>query len=176
MNQKISIVKAIPDDAGALSRIKQCIWLDTYQNQEFGITAEDIFAKDFLCKERVAKRADHMHVVDGINHTLVAKAGPQIVGYGRVVKTKKINEIVTLYIVPEWQGQGIGSALLKELLGWLGNHKDVRLGVVLYNEKAIHFYEKFGFKRGNAVYHDKPTFPSGRDLPELEMIREAVRK
>jgi GNAT superfamily N-acetyltransferase len=176
MNQEISIAKAEPNDAEDLSRIKQCIWLNTYQNKEFGITAEDIFAKDFLCKERISKRAEHMSVVDGINYTLVAKVGPQIVGYGRAFKSKKINEIVTLYVIPKRQGQGIGSALLKDLLRWLGDHKAVRLGVVLYNEKAIRFYEKFGFKAGNLVCHDKPTFPSGRDLPELEMIREVTRK
>lgn len=165
----ITLSKGVPHDAETLAEIKQRIWLDTYQNKDLGINAQDMYDKDFLCKERIAKRAEHMQVDDGINYTLVARDGDQIVGYGRAVKGSKHNEIVTLYILPEWQNNGIGTKLLQHLLDWLGNERDVVLGVVPYNDKAIRFYEKFGFRQGKEIPHDKPVFPSGKDLPELEM-------
>jgi GNAT superfamily N-acetyltransferase len=171
MKPEITITQAAPEDAEKLAHIKQSIWLDTYQNEEIGIDADDILAKDFLCKERIAARAEHMRANDGINHTLVARVGDQIVAYGRAVRGDKFDEIVTLYVLPEWQGKKIGSELLRHLLKWLGNHRDVMLGVVPYNANAIRFYEKSGFKLGKKIPHEKPVFPSGRDLPEVEMFR-----
>jgi GNAT superfamily N-acetyltransferase len=171
MKPKIVITQGFPEDAETLSKIKQIIWLDTYLNKDLGITPDDIYAKDFLCKERIAKRAEHMRLDDGVNNTLVACVDRQIVGYGRATRGVKFDEIVTLYVLPEWQGQKIGTELLKQLLAWVGNNRVVKLGVVPYNKKAISFYEKFGFKLGDLVYHNKPVFPSGKDLPEVEMIR-----
>ncbi|MGI8419045.1 MAG: GNAT family N-acetyltransferase [Candidatus Levyibacteriota bacterium] len=168
---KITIAKAVPQDAQTLARIKQRIWLDTYQNKELRINADDIFAKDFLCKERIAKRAEHMQVNDGINYTLVARAGEHIVGYGRAIKGDEFDEIATLYILPEWQSMGIGSDLLSHLLEWLGGNRDVKLGVVQYNLKAIRFYEKFCFTLGKKISHAELTFSSGKDLPEVEMLK-----
>ena len=165
------ITKAIASDAEALSNIKLAIWLDTYLNEELNITAEDIYAKDFLCKERIATRAAHMEVDDGINYTLVARIDTQIVGYGRVTRGDVFDEVATLYVLPQWQGMKIGTRLMRQLLSWLGDDHVVKVGVVLYNKKAIKFYQKFNFKLGEIVNHDNPVFPSGKDLPEVEMIR-----
>lgn len=176
VNEQITIRRARSEDAEALSRIKLQIWLDTYQNMDLGISSKDIRAKDFLCKERIARRAEHMSVDDGINYTLVASTTTKIVGYGRAVKGDTWDEIVTLYVLPEWQGKGIGSKLLTDLLIWLGPDRNVTLGVVLYNKKAIRFYKKFGFQQGKQVQHGKPTFPTGKDLPETEMHRVAKFK
>jgi ribosomal protein S18 acetylase RimI-like enzyme len=173
---EITITTAKPEDARVLAQIKQVIWLATYRNAELGIDEKDILSKDFLCEERIAKRAEHMQRDDGINHTLVARVGGEIVGYGRAVKGVDFNEIVTLYLLPKWQGRGIGSRLMRQELDWLGEEKDVVLGVVLYNAKAIRFYEKFGFKLRGEVGHTEPTFPSGRDLPELEMRRNGLSR
>lgn len=171
MNDRFTIHLAKPENAKTLAQIKERIWLGTYQNEKLGINAADIRAKDFLCQERIAKRAEHMAVNDGVNYTLIARSDDQIVGYGRAVRGEKINKIATLYILPEWQRKGIGSKLLLQLLDWLRNDRDVMLGVVGYNTKAIRFYEKFGFKLGKKISHDEPTFPSGKDLPEIEMLR-----
>ena len=167
----ITISKGVSRDAVALAQIKLRVWLETYVNSEHGVTEADVYAKDFLCKERVAKRAEHMQADDGINYTLVARDGAQIVGYGRAVKGGRSNEIVTLYILPEWQGQGIGSMLLRQLLTWYDDGQDVLVEVVTYNSKAIRFYEKLGFKRGKLLPHGTYVMPSGADLPVVAMTR-----
>jgi RimJ/RimL family protein N-acetyltransferase len=45
--------------------------------------------------------------------------------------------------------------------------------VASYNQKAISFYEKFGFKKtGKSVIEDVARFPSGATIPEIEMVRD----
>ncbi len=49
-----------------------------------------------------------------------------------------------LYIDKEWQGRGVGSALLRALPGWLNN--TYRLKCFVQNKRAKGFYLKHGFK------------------------------
>ena len=57
---------------------------------------------------------------------------------------------VGLMVHADYQGRGVGTALLKELLDladlWL-MLKRVELGVLSDNKKAIRLYEKFGFQK-----------------------------
>jgi ribosomal protein S18 acetylase RimI-like enzyme len=47
-------------------------------------------------------------------------------------------------IVDGFRGQGIGSALMEELIGWAGG-RTLILRVFPHNERAIGLYRKFGF-------------------------------
>lgn len=172
MKPSITTTPGAPSDAKTLAQIKQAIWLDTYLSEELGITEQDVLDKDFLCPQRIAARAEHMAIDDGVNHTLVARQDDVIVGYGRVVRERDYDEVVTLYVLPDYQGIGAGSALLEGLLDW-SNGREIRLEVVPFNTKAIRFYEKFGFKLGDPIPPGKPTFPSGKHLPCVEMIRKS---
>lgn len=52
----------------------------------------------------------------------------------------------------------------------MGDDKDVHLGVVSYNQRAIAFYKKWGFEvvpDSEKLYDDL--------LPEIEMVRRASR-
>lgn len=53
-------------------------------------------------------------------------------------------ELGDLYVRPDRQGQGIGTALLRFALGRGG---DYTLTVLSSNRRAIRLYEKFGFRR-----------------------------
>lgn len=114
-----------------------------------------------------------MQAGDGVNHTLVARRGEDILGYGRAVRGTNgtANEIVTLYVLPEWQRQGVGSKLLIDLIAWLGANEPITLEVVPFNSKAISVYEKHGFELRGEVRHERPVFPSGKDLPLKMMLR-----
>lgn len=52
----------------------------------------------------------------------------------------KLNQ---LFILPQFQGQGIGGAVIQDLLG---KGAPVRLGVMKVNMRAIRFYERLGFR------------------------------
>jgi ribosomal protein S18 acetylase RimI-like enzyme len=45
-----------------------------------------------------------------------------------------------------YHGKGVGDELMTHALCWMGDQADVTLGVIYYNERAIRFYEKFGFR------------------------------
>jgi RimJ/RimL family protein N-acetyltransferase len=70
-------------------------------------------------------------------------------------------------VLKEWQGQGVGRAMLECLLEWAKANpliEKVGLGVFASNESAIRLYQKFGFveegrqpkdiKTGPGKYHD----------------------
>jgi ribosomal protein S18 acetylase RimI-like enzyme len=55
-----------------------------------------------------------------------------------------INQI---HILPEYQSKGIGTNILNEIIKYgKKNKKDIYLDVLQYNDKALEFYKKFGFK------------------------------
>ncbi|MGZ8559434.1 MAG: GNAT family N-acetyltransferase [Chitinophagaceae bacterium] len=91
------------------------------------------------------------------NVYLLAYRGSEPVGFAKIKKHSLNDQIESLaqmelqkiYTLPEHQGRGAGSALLKEVKNlakeispdhiWLDTH--------ISNEKAIRFYEKNGFKK-----------------------------
>lgn len=77
-------------------------------------------------------------------------------------------------MLPGYQRQGIGKRLMELGLKWLGNDRDIYVNVVSYNDKAIRFYEKFGFvKTGKKVTDEVAVLPSGKTLSEIEMVKES---
>jgi ribosomal protein S18 acetylase RimI-like enzyme len=72
-------------------------------------------------------------------------------------------ELERIYVVPEYQGKGIGADILKQILihakEW--NKKYLWLGVWEHNPKAISFYQRHGFQKfGEHPYfigNDKQT-------------------
>ena len=50
-----------------------------------------------------------------------------------------------IYVLPEYQGRGVGRQLMEQGMEWLGSNKDIILDVVSYNDKATAIYEKMGF-------------------------------
>lgn len=75
------------------------------------------------------------------------------------------------YILPEYQRRGIGKQLMNTALKWLGRNQDIYVNAASYNEKAIKFYESFGFRKsGNVPKSEVADLPSGKHIPEIEMI------
>ena len=61
-----------------------------------------------------------------------------------------------LYLLPQYQGQGIGSTIMRELLSEAQSHKvPVRLRVLNVNSQARRLYERLGFV---ATDEDEPAF------------------
>jgi ribosomal protein S18 acetylase RimI-like enzyme len=55
---------------------------------------------------------------------------------------------MSIAVRQDWQGVGVGTALLQTLLQWAELNpliENVRLGVFATNDKAIHLYHKMGF-------------------------------
>lgn len=159
------------DDGAALGPLQLRIWLQTYPNAAAGIdetwirehrgtsaTAEGIAQwREFI--EAAEQRPDLLFC-------RVARSGTEIIGFlcGRRDDAVSLGP---MYLVNEAQGQGIGGRLMTEFLAWAGN-SPMRLWVTEYNERAVHFYERYGFRTTG-----EREIWRGR-LPNVRMTRDAT--
>lgn len=75
---------------------------------------------------------------------LVAEAGGEVVGTGNIDLRGPVPIIWKLYVLPSAQGGGVGSALMRELIGTAGG-RPVRLEYTEGNGAAARFYAAHGF-------------------------------
>lgn len=109
--------------------------------------------------------------------TLVAKKGDKVVGVCRATKHVDHNQLYAVYVLPEYHGHGIGTAMWQEVQQYLDPTKPTMVEVAIYNAKAIKFYERLGFAdTGRRMRDPKFTLKSGAIIPEMEMRREAEVK
>ncbi|PHV63620.1 ribosomal protein S18-alanine N-acetyltransferase [Cyanobacterium aponinum UTEX 3222] len=80
--------------------------------------------------------------------TVNTHSGTKVIGFGCFWAILEEAHITILAIHPDFQGQGLGSLLLENLLKEAVNRKLERatLEVGENNTKAINLYQKFGFK------------------------------
>ncbi len=178
MTELLQVVDAVPDDVYGIRHVQKLTWLDTYPNIEAGISVEDVesqFANDDtpLGKQRTEDRKKRFF--NDNRHTWVAKDDDKIVGFCAAAKEENNGRIQAIYLLPTYQGKGLGRKLMEAALNWLNKDQDIYINVATYNDKAIKFYEKFGFiKTGRNVSDDVAALPSGKMIPETEMLKKAV--
>ena len=87
---------------------------------------------------------------------LVAELGGRIIGYAGLMCIEPIADIQTIAVVPEQEGNGIGSALLTELIRESRRRQaeDVLLEVRADNPRAQQLYRRFGFEQ----IHTRPRY------------------
>lgn len=139
----------VPDDAAALGPLQLRVWLQTYPNAEAGVdqawirehrgfsaTAEGIARwREFI--ETAGRRPDLLFC-------RVVRSGTEIVGF----LCGRRDEGVTLgpmYLLEQARGHGAGGRLMGEFLAW-AEGEPVLLWVTEYNDRAVRFYERYGFE------------------------------
>ena len=75
-------------------------------------------------------------------------------------------EVYAIYLLEEYQGRGIGYRLMCEACEKLKTYDRIALWVLEGNEKAIRFYERFGFRFDGA----SAEISLGSPARELRMI------
>jgi ribosomal protein S18 acetylase RimI-like enzyme len=167
--REISISGPVLGDEKEIASIRKETWLDTYPNEQYGITREDILSKDFDSEMKLQESRGMIESSGkGSNYIRIAKDGGKIIGFSSGMKRENFNELTAFYILPRYQRQGTGKRLAELILEWLGEDKKIAVNVVEYNEKAKFFYKKLGFiKTGKPVFYTE--LPSGKKMPEIEM-------
>jgi ribosomal protein S18 acetylase RimI-like enzyme len=133
---------------------------------------EDSF-KDFLLPIAIEKRGQQIHNMSATEKQLVAKDGEKIVGLIRLIKRENVNQLQSIYILPEYQRKGIGIKLWKEGLKWFVERKPIIVHVATYNTQAISFYSKLKFKdSGKRFTEERMRMKNGVIIPEMEMTNE----
>lgn len=164
---KFEIVEAVPEHAEQILDIQKETWIATYPNVKLGITEEQIEKRFENKEERIEKWKNKIESDE--SKVWVIKLNGSVVGFCGV----EGNEIASLYVRPDCQGAGVGSALITAALEHIGRGQDTYLNVASYNESTISFYEKFGFKVAGKVDDKHQIEIGGVKLPEVRMILQA---
>jgi len=170
--EKIMIAEATPEDAKGIQEVFYETWLDTYPNEEIGISAEDIKEKNKngLTEEEIRRRAEKLEFPPDGQYFLVAKDNLRVVALCSIETLDK-NQLQAIYVLPEYQGKGIGHLLWDEARKKFDPDKDIFVNVATYNKKTISFYEKLGFEDTGKRYSDEQyKMKSGAIIPTMDMV------
>jgi GNAT superfamily N-acetyltransferase len=145
----IHIRKATAQDASSLAKTHVESWRSAYK----GVIPQSYLDR-LSYKEREAMWTDILSQQNNTSIQLVAvDEDNTIIGFvaggeAREAEFGYDSELYALYLLPEYQGQGIGKKLLRYLTEWLiqnGYHKLYLW--VLEKNKTRYFYEKLGAKK-----------------------------
>lgn len=83
-------------------------------------------------------------------YDIIAVDNGRVLGMGRLLGDGLYYIIVDVIVIPEYQGKGIGSELIKRILDYVNSQipADSRASIQLISESGKEcFYEKMGFKK-----------------------------
>ncbi len=169
----ITIQDAKPEDVLGNSEVFYLTWLDTYPNEEYGISKKDIeiFFQNSKTAEVLEKKKKQIMNLPSNEKFLNAKDGERVVGVCRLIKHEDVGELKALYVLPEYQRMGIGKIFWTEALKFFSKDKDIIVKVAVYNEKALRFYKKLGFlDTGEIFVDDRFKMNSGSIIPETKLV------
>ena len=132
----ITIRDMRPDDADEKGYVHWKSWQETYS---------ELIDSTHLEKQSLEKCRAIAHRWP--DNTLVAVSDGVIIGFGCFIRHDDgCGEISAIYILKESQGKGIGRMLMDALLEQLSVRGSVILWVLKGNDRAIGFYEHYGFR------------------------------
>ncbi|MGW0523719.1 ribosomal protein S18-alanine N-acetyltransferase [Crossiella sp. NPDC003009] len=114
--------------------------------------------------------------IDAGHHYVGAYAEGELIGYAGIAllvgPPQAEAEVHTIAVHPDWQGNGIGKALLLDLLAHVGQvNATVFLEVRTDNEPAIALYERQGFEKLGV--RKRYYQPSGADAFTMRRVPTA---
>lgn len=166
--KQIFIDNAVPADAEEIVNIMNDTWLEVYPSPENGVSKEWVYktASTF----NVNYLLENFNKDDGDQNKIfiVAKdKNAEIIGLLRGIKYPDSTELRSCYLRVNSIGTGTGGSLMEYFLKWADNTKPIKLDVASYNNRAIGFYEHYGFKKTA-----EPIEKFLGVMPQTRMIRD----
>ena len=169
MDKNIVFRTVRPEDAEQFINLVNVVWRDAYKH----IFPEEVFvSKERVAKDMVASfsdfnyhRGDHFGYVAECDGKLVGiSSGKTISNYPHFAQDYA--ELMMVYILPEYQGLGIGSKFKDLFVEWAKENgvKRFVIGVLKDNHNARKVYEKWGGKLDRYV---QPYEKSGVEYDDL---------
>lgn len=182
---KLQIRKTQNSDAESVSKINKNSWLKTYPNSEFGITEADILALNWAENLEKAKNnpeygknlwlleiENWTEKFENLNSSNTEKFENEkkVVGFVRFFKNEEsLNEIKAIYLDPNFVGLGFGTELMIFAIEKLGFEQNWTVKAASYNQNAIEFYQKFGFKILDTKVENF-QLTGEKSIPQIQMI------
>jgi len=163
MSQKWTIREVTKHDIQAVFSVILVSWIDTYVNEELGITKQFItesqlkyLTYDFYSTEcrfdYFSNTADNLYLVAENDNGIIG-------GFLHCQRPEGKQLLDGIYLLPELKGTGLAQQFVARFLEWEDKSKDTELGVVEYNARAIRFYEKLGFVPNGVKYKIRDKIP-----------------
>ncbi len=173
MAENYTLREATRRDMAVIRPLHAASWLVTYPNDEHDVPYEWVKNRTdgWLTPKQLARSADYLQkVLDDPNQFYrVAESDNGVVGFVHAgTNEDQTKELEAIYTAPETFGSGLGAKLMRAALAWTDDIP-ITLKVATYNERAIRFYEKFGFKE---VEGSNDTF--AERIPIVTMKREGT--
>lgn len=149
-SENISIRIARPSDALGIRRAQRMSWVYAYDH----VVPRELIRERYKIKpESIAFIKSTMNKPE--NRIWVITKNEKVVGFCHAKKGKP-SEIEALYLMKSLWGKGLGKRLIEKALKWLGKG-EVAIWTEVGNERAIRFYEKYGFKKTKkkSIFHAK---------------------
>ncbi|HCC04876.1 TPA: hypothetical protein DEP58_01045 [Patescibacteria group bacterium] len=171
-NLSLRVCVGEENDAEAIVDVLYKTWLATYPNEDAGITVDDV--EDRFIERRseagIEKTRKRLREQSDDQKTFVVKDGEKVIGVSVVSKDETRNRLIAIYVLPEYQGKGVGKMLWNELQEFFDDDKDIFVELVEYNTSAIAFYTGLGFQdTGRRFSDESKRMKSGAVLQEMEM-------
>jgi ribosomal protein S18 acetylase RimI-like enzyme len=158
---RISLAKATPVIAAQLADLGRRTFHDTFAATNTAANMEAYLGQTFGPDIQLAELQDRE------NTFLLAHMQAELVGYAKLRDNSALGlpegqdpagrlEIERLYVRDDWQGTGLGAALMRSILALAEqlHCSAVVLGVWEKNERARAFYQRFGFREiGRHDFH-----------------------
>ena len=172
---QFAIREATVDDTEAIRRVQAESWLVTYPSEENGVSYEWVKERTdgWLAPEKIeeSKKIIETSINNSTGFYRLAEREGQVVGFVHASTNEdETKQLDAIYVRPDMFGTGLGHELMSLTLGWAGS-KEITLEVARYNERAIRFYQKFGFAK---VEGSEGMFKDV--IPDMKMRREATNE
>ena len=151
VKEDLQIRRAVENDAALISQLSSVTFFDTFTGT---CTEEDM---DGFITQYFNETIVQNELKDRDDYYFIASIEEIPVGYIRMkegksdvpeIKDYKGIELKRLYVLKEYHSKKVGAALMKFALDFAAQkgYDVLWLGVWEYNERALNFYKKFGFR------------------------------
>lgn len=136
----IKIRKMKKKDIGQVQNVARTSWHFTYE----GIIPREVQDR-FL---KVAYNDDMMKQRLKQSIMFVAEVERKVIGFANYssINPKGMTELTAIYLYPDYQGKGIGTALLEEGIQRLQGVQEIHINVEKNNSIGMNFYQAKGFE------------------------------
>jgi GNAT superfamily N-acetyltransferase len=167
---ELQLRSATPEDVIVVQTLRKTGWQDNYANPESGVTAE-ILRTELAPLPPPQKDIDYY--IDNIakpensQGNIVAIADGRVVGTVFYATLENGNGDIGVFVDREHRGQGVGSALLEELIKRTDNTLEV---TIFAKNRSRKLYNNFGFvEAGEEGVHE---FKNRTWLPIQRLVLE----